>query len=169
VDVNGVLDQLVRNARRIRALVEGVPDEQARSRPDPESWSILEVVCHLHDEEREDFRPRLDIMLHRPDDRWAPIDPRGWVTARRYNEQFLAEQLAGYVAEREASLAWLRGLEAPDWEATVTVPWGTMRAGDMLASWAAHDLLHLRQLVELHRAQVLALTDGYSTEYAGDW
>ena len=45
-----------RNAQRIAALVAGVPDEQARWKPDAESWSILEVVNHLLDEEREDFR-----------------------------------------------------------------------------------------------------------------
>ena len=25
-------------------------------------------------------------------------------------------------------------------------PWGRMRAGDLMASWVGHDLLHMRQL-----------------------
>ena len=44
------------NGERIRALVEGMPEEQARWRPDAASWSVLEVINHLCDEERSDFR-----------------------------------------------------------------------------------------------------------------
>jgi hypothetical protein len=44
-----------------------------------------------------------------------------------------------------------------------------MSAGDLLASWVAHDVLHMRQLVELQRAYVVHLAEPYNTEYAGPW
>jgi hypothetical protein len=44
-----------------------------------------------------------------------------------------------------------------------------MRAGDMLASWVAHDNLHIRQLVELRRSRIESITQPYEIEYAGDW
>jgi hypothetical protein len=146
-----------------------VADDKARRRPAPEAWSLLEVICHLHDEEREDFRPRLDLVLHRPQDTWTRIDPAGWITARRYNERDLAEALQGFLVERERSLAWLGSLAAPDWSREYQAPFGRITAGDLLASWAAHDLLHTRQLVELRRARLLAQAAPYSTQYAGDW
>lgn len=163
------IKQLADDAQRVRALVEGVGEEQARWKPDPESWSILEVTCHLLDEERYDFRVRLDITLHKPDEDWPGIDPGGWVTARKYNEQDLAASLQNYLEEREASLSWLRSLESPDWEATYQAPWAPIRAGDLLASWVAHDLLHMRQLVELHWYYKEEQVKPYSTRYAGDW
>ncbi len=49
----------------IRALLNDIGQEQAQVKPDAESWSILEVVCHLYDEEQEDFREHLDFILHR--------------------------------------------------------------------------------------------------------
>ena len=49
-----------------------------------------------------------------------------------------------FLKERRKSLRWLRGLEAPDWQALVTAPFGEMHAGDMLCAWAAHDLLYMR-------------------------
>ncbi|MFN2164009.1 MAG: DinB family protein, partial [Candidatus Promineifilaceae bacterium] len=149
MDYNYCLKQLAGDMLRIRLLAQGVDDDQARWRPDADSWSILEVICHLLDEERKDFRVRLDITLHKPDETWPGIDPAGWVTEHNYNEQVLAASLQAFQEEREASLAWLKRLEAPDWEASYEAPWGTMRAGDLLASWVAHDLLHMRQLVEL--------------------
>jgi hypothetical protein len=163
------LAQMEQHAEAVRILVHGLSDEWARWKPDPESWSILEVVCHLCDEERLDFRPRLDITLHRPDETWAPIDPQGWVTQREYNRRDLAQMAEEFLAERGKSIAWLKALSAPDWNASYQAPFGEIRAGDLLASWAAHDLLHLRQLVELHWAGQLEMAQPFGVRYAGDW
>jgi hypothetical protein len=153
----------------IKTLVSGVTQAEAQSRPDDDSWSILEVICHLYDEEREDFRQRLDIILHHPDSVWPPIDPRGWVLARKYNHRDLIEMLNRFSAERTKSVEWLRSLSSPNWEAEITSPFGSMKAGDMLAAWVAHDTLHSRQLVELRHVRVIKLTAPYDVQYAGDW
>jgi hypothetical protein len=157
------------NAERIRLLAGNLSPEQARWKPDAASWSALEVVNHLYDEEREDFRARLDIILHNPGEAWPPIDPQGNIQARKYNERDLPTSLDNYLAERRASLAWLEGLGSPDWEATYTSQWGSMKAGDMLAAWAAHDMLHMRQLVELLFLYNRENLKPYDVQYAGDW
>ena len=48
--------QLAQDADGIRGLVSRVGDEQARWKPSPDQWSILEVINHLYDEERQDFK-----------------------------------------------------------------------------------------------------------------
>ncbi|MGW8252051.1 MAG: DinB family protein [Anaerolineales bacterium] len=161
--------QMVQHSAAIRSLVEGVSDEQARWKPDPESWSILEVINHLYDEERQDFRVRLDYILHRPGETWPPIDPQGWVTSREYYKRDLGESLLNFLAEREISLLWLDELGSPDWQTSSPAPWGEITAGDMFAAWVAHDVLHLRQLVELHYAYLNQDAQPYSLQYAGDW
>ena len=153
----------------VRQLVAGVSQSEARFKPTPETWSILEVVCHLYDEEREDFRTRLDIALHRPEEKWPKIDPAGWVTTRKYNDRDLAQALDGLLTERENSLTWLHGLSAPNWDAEYPAPFGPIKAGDLLASWVAHDNLHTRQLVELRRSRLLGMVAPYRVKYAGDW
>jgi hypothetical protein len=161
--------ELAQGAETIQGLVAGVSPAEARVRPTPDAWSILEVVAHLLDEEREDFRPRLDHVLHRPQETWASIDPAGWVTARGYNDRELAATLSAFLTERERSLAWLAGLGAPDWSRVYQASFGPITAGDLAASWAAHDLLHSRQLLELRHARLLALAAPHRTQYAGDW
>lgn len=162
--------QLADQAHAIQALTRSISAETARWKPDPDSWSILEVVNHLLDEEREDFRVKVDILLHRPTDPWPPIDPQGWVTSRHYNTRDLAESVAAFSAERRQSLAWLEALDSAEWNASGPAPWGgTIRAGDMLAAWVAHDLLHMRQLIELHYALTLQATHPFSVRYAGQW
>ena len=161
--------ELAHGAETIQGLVAGISTEEARVRPAPEAWSILEVVAHLHDEEREDFRPRLDVVLHRPEEAWPRIDPAAWVTARAYNDRDLDETLRAFLAERDRSLGWLGGLSAPVWSRTYQASFGPITAGDLVASWTAHDLLHTRQLLELRRARLLTLTAPHDTRYAGDW
>jgi hypothetical protein len=170
LEMPAILDRLHHNAAAIAALASGVDDEQARWRPAVGEWSILEVVCHLYDEEREDFRTRLDLILHHPDAPWPPIDPQGWVTARGYHQRDLATELAAFQSERTASLAWLAGLDAPNWQAVAVHPViGPRYAGEMMASWLAHDCLHLRQLAQLHHQYIQAQAQPYRVEYAGEW
>ncbi|MAS34761.1 MAG: hypothetical protein CL610_12190 [Anaerolineaceae bacterium] len=162
--------EMQHNARRIQAMVDGVGDEQARWKPDAETWSVLEVVNHLYDEERHDFRTRLDYILHKPGEPWPANRPQEWVTERRYNERDLHESLQNFLDERQQSMDWLQSLTDIDWERSETAPWGaTMSAGTMFASWVAHDVLHLRQLAELHREWIVRQSEPYSTYYAGEW
>ncbi len=156
-------NRMAANAKVVESLLRGV--SEAHWRPDDQSWSLLEVINHLYDEEREDFRLRLDYTLHRPGEEWPSIDPQGWVISREYRKRELSESLSNWLDERARSLEWLASLQKPDARAT---PWGQMRAGDLLAAWLAHDHLHIRQMNELHYAWHKAHAQPYSVEYAGE-
>ncbi len=169
MELDSIMARLRQQAQTIRSLVEGVGNVQARWKPTPDAWSILEVVNHLYDEEREDFRARVEHILQRADQPAPPIDPQGWVTQRQYNQRDLAESLHNFLAERQQSLAWLMTLTAADWRRAYQAPWGALHAGDVLAAWAAHDLLHARQLFELNYLHGALSAQPYSVEYAGEW
>jgi hypothetical protein len=157
------------NAQAIRALVAGCSDHQTRWKPDATSWSVLEVINHLLDEEREDFRARIDLVLHRGEEAWFRIDPEGWVTERGYNQRDLEPSLERFLAAREESLAWLGELGEVDWVVGYEAPFGWIRAGDILAAWVAHDVLHMRQLVALKWAYLVQTVEPYGVRYAGTW
>lgn len=161
--------ELVHSTEMIRALLRGVTQDEAQIKPNPESWSVLEVVCHLYDEEREDFREHLDFILYRQEEEWHRIDPQGWVVEREYNKQNFTEMQEKFFAERWKSVEWLRGLSAANWETTYTSQYGSVSAGEMFTCWVAHDNLHIRQLVELRRNRVERITKPYDIHYAGDW
>lgn len=169
--------ELVNSTEMIRALLKDIDQEQARVKPDAESWSILEVICHLHDEEREDFREHLDFIVstslnaspNRQNEEWHVIDPQSWVRERKYNEQNFTEMQEKFFAERKRSLEWLNGLANVDWDTTYTSEYGSISAGEMFSCWVAHDNLHIRQLVELRRARIERITRPYPIGYAGEW
>jgi hypothetical protein len=111
---------------------------------------------------------RLIIIV--PDQPWPEIDPQGWAVERKYNEGSAADGATRFTAERKASVAFLEGLDEGVWSTAYQHPkFGPIRAGDLLAAWAAHDALHLRQIAK--RLYQLAQRDGgeYSTIYAGEW
>jgi hypothetical protein len=167
MDLPWCIAQLEARAPVIAALVGQAPAEQARWKPSPLAWSILEVTNHLADEEVEDFRARLDLTLRHPGEPVPPIAPQRWVMERAYNDRDPGESLARFLAERQRSLDWLRSLAAPDWSSPSARP--ELRAGDLLAAWVAHDLLHLRQLIELHYAWLAERAAPSAVDYAGPW
>jgi len=170
MDRGALIARLRNNARVFEALVRGVDPSQARWKPAPEQWSLLEVVAHLADEEVLDFRTRLDLTLHAPDTEWPRIDPQRWVAEKAYNEWELEATLERFLAERSLSLEWLDGLEDPDWERSHRHPRvGPIKAGDLMTSWVAHDLIHVRQLNRLHHQYLVEVQSDYATAYAGNW
>jgi hypothetical protein len=170
MDVHYCLHELSVNATAIQYLVADMDTVQARWKPGPADWSVLEVINHLADEEREDFRARIRHVLSGSDELAPPINPQGWVIERAYNQRDLGASVADYLQERQRSLEWLRGLVNVSWEMTVPhSPRPGFRLGDLLVSWAAHDILHQRQLVELKWAYGVKSFEPYSPDYAGDW
>jgi len=169
MDISSVQKQMEHQADAIAALATGLTSEELQWKPTPESWSVLQVIDHLLHEEIQDFRSVLDHIFQSPDDPWPEFHPLELSADIQHPERHFQESLASFQSEREKSLAWLAGTDV-DWDAAATAPWGAkMTAGDALASWLAHDLLHVRQLVELRYALTAAASQPYRVEYAGEW
>ncbi len=155
----------------IAELFTPLTDAEARWKPATDDWSALEVINHLADEEADDFRTRLRLTLEDANAAWPPIDPNGWAIERAYNQRDPAQSLRRFLTERDRSLVWLRTLDGAtiDWDVAHQHLAGEIRAGDLLASWAAHDLLHIRQLIELRWKRFAQIAAPYDTRYAGEW
>ena len=174
---NSLYQELLLSTEMIRTLLAGIRQEESQIKPDTNSWSILEVTCHLYDEEREDFREHLDFIisaslnasLHRQNEKWHQIDPQGWMIERKYNEQDFAEMQGKFFEERKKSLKWLDSISNADLETIYDSDFGAIKAGEMFACWIAHDNLHIRQLVELRRKYIERMSGTYNIQYAGDW
>ncbi len=170
IDSYKIIRELSRHKDVFRNLLEGYTEEEEFLwKPEPDKWCLLEIICHLYDEEREDFRARVRHSLENPELPLSPIDPVGWVSERKYLEQDYAEKLRDFIIERERSVEWLKSLENPNWENTHQHPnLGAMPAKLFLNNWLAHDYIHIRQIIKVR----YAFLEKYSDEklnYAGDW
>jgi hypothetical protein len=152
----------------ITALASAFDGEDAHWRPGKGGWSALEVINHLVGEEVEDFRARLRMTLADPEAEWPGIDSEGFATDPPHAMPELAESLSRFSSQRRESIAWLEGLGEVDLGRTHRHPrHGPLSAGDLLAAWVAHDLLHLRQLARLHLELLAERAGERAGAYAG--
>ncbi len=166
---NFVISELKRNKKLFKDLLRGLPEEMYSWKPSPQQWSLLEIVCHLFDEEREDFRARVQQVLRAPELPLPAIDPTDWVISRQYLDQDFDAKLKAFLEEREQSVNWLHELEDPIWEKTVEHDtMGPVQAKMFFINWLAHDYLHLRQITKV-KYEYLKQSTQESLAYAGDW
>lgn len=164
-----LINQLARQGDVFRTMFTGLTPEEIRWKPAPDKWCALEIICHLYDEEREDFRARLTSVLETPDQPFTKIDPQAWVTEREYMDQDPNLKLADFLSERNKSVKWLRGLTDAPWSNTYVHPKvGPVSCDLLLTNWVAHDIHHIRQLNNL-RYGYLASISVVPLDYAGKW
>ena len=164
-----IISELSHNIKVYKSLLDDLPQEIFLWKQSPEKWCLLEIVCHLYDEEREDFRARVRNILDNPQMPLNSIDPVGWVSERDYIKRDYEESLIKFLHERKVSIDWLNGIINPKWDNVHIHPkFGKLSARMILTNWLAHDYLHFRQIIRL-KYDYLNKISGENLSYAGDW
>ncbi|MFT4525632.1 MAG: hypothetical protein ACI9FU_001777 [Granulosicoccus sp.] len=164
-----IFDELERNGVVFETLLHDLPEEMLRWRSAEGKWNLLDIVCHLLDEEREDFRVRVSMVLQDPNASLPSINPEGWVAERKYQNQDFESTLDTLIEEREKSVDRLRSLKNPHWDNEYDQPkMGGISAQMFLENWLAHDHLHLRQIIGVKFAY-LKKFGSEPLNYAGNW
>ncbi len=159
--------ELARLPLVLEALLNDLDSASWRARPAAAEWAPVEIVCHLRDEETEDFGARLRVVLE-GGARFTPIDPEGWARERRYLEDDGPRALAVFRARREASLDMLATVAPPRFTPVVAhARTGGLSGLDILAAWVEHDRLHLTQLGATLSRLWATRWAPLHTEYAG--
>ena len=149
------------------ALLSDLDEKTWRARPARNEWSPVEIVCHLRDEESEDFGARVRVIAE-GGDAFTPIDPERWARERGYRDGDPRAALNEVKQRRRDNLAFLVLLEPGRLHRVVDQPkLGKMSGLDLVAAWVTHDRLHVAQLAAT-LARIGADTwAGLRTEYAG--
>lgn len=147
-----LLGQLEASPDRAERLIAGVPDERVRRAPGPGRWSVLEVLCHVRDSDREVLVPRLARFAAEPEPFFENIDMTGWDRERAYAAQSPAESLAQWRAARRGAIATLATFGRAEWN---RLGFHSLRGpyplSEMVRGWVEHDLSHLHQIADALR------------------
>lgn len=169
MDISLVINELEKNKIIFKSLFENLQSDFYLWREGENKWNLLEIICHLYDEERDDFRARVKSVLENPEEELKPIDPVGWVSSRNYAEQDYKEKLEDFLSERGNSIEWLKQLQNPKWDnAHVHPKFGDLTAKMFLYNWLAHDYLHIRQVIRI-KYEYFRAASGENLLYAGEW
>ena len=149
------IDHLAATPDIMRALLTGISDEQAYWKPQPDRYSIAELLEHLSHVEAHCFRIRFDEALAQDDPEFEPYDQNVYYAQGTYSDRDAEESMAHWEEQRDISLEFLRGLEPETLQRTARHKvLGRFTLENMLNEWALHDLGHMRQMAELVRAQL---------------
>ncbi len=164
-----IIGQLKANRATFKSLISDIPPKAVTWKPSKSKWCALEVLCHLHDEEKDDFRMRVMNTLEDPAKPHPPVNPLAWVKEHKYMKQDFYEVAGMFLKERTRSVRLLNELKRPQWDNAYVHPkFGEMTAFFFLSNWLAHDYLHIKQLTRL-KYDYLRATSGQPLVYAGKW
>lgn len=137
------------------ALLRGLPEAWLHANEGPETWSSVEVVGHLLEAEETNWIPRVrHLLAHRESAAFPPFDRFGF--AEKLEGQRIGPVLDAFAEARARSLRALDALRlAPgDLGRPGRHPdFGPVTLGQLVATWAVHDLNHLGQIVGVLAAQ----------------
>ena len=168
MDHSHIIEKLRDNQLVFEHLFSNKTKKEYLWKPGPEKWCLLEILCHLIDEEKEDFRYRTASVLADPQKPLPMINPLGWVAERKYMQQDFITHLRLYSEERAKSVEWLSSLQKPPWDNAYLHPkLGALTAEFFLTNWLAHDYLHIRQ-IEKVAYLFLRKSTGIDVSYAGN-
>lgn len=122
-------------------------DAKLDFRPDPQEWSIREILAHLVDDEMFVMRTRLERIIKEEHPSLASHDEKAWYRQRNTKRDAINELLSDFSTQRIASLGILTLLRDQEWDRTAYHPeYGDFTAEEWVGHWVEHDLVHLRQI-----------------------
>jgi DinB family protein len=139
---------LERTPHTLDALLRDLPDEWTRVNEGPNTWSPYDIVGHLIHGERTSWIPRAKMILEFGETRTFERVDR-LAQERESQGRSLAQLLDEFARVRAKSLDDLRSLnlQPGDLDKPGRHPvFGAVTLGQLLATWAAHDLTHLHQI-----------------------
>jgi uncharacterized damage-inducible protein DinB len=133
-------------------LLDGLTDEEADFRPDPERFTLREVIAHL-----ADWDPIWLERIRRTVTEDQPVLPdydEGEFAARnRYDQSEFREQLARFKEGRVALAAFVSTLSLADWDRVgLRDTVGPVSVERFVALIIAHQAYHDRQVLEYRAA-----------------
>ena len=143
---------LTRTPAALHALLCGLPDIWVHRNEGGETWSAFDILGHLIYAEHADWMPRARMILEQDEAHGEsrPFDPFDRFAQFKESQGKSVDQLLDEFARaRRESLAALRAmnLQPADLDRRGNHPaLGSVTLGQLLATWAVHDLTHFHQL-----------------------
>jgi len=162
-DLNRTFEILERTPEALSALLTGLSDDWLLTNEGGDTFSPKDVVGHLIAGEKTDWVERTEIILEHGASR--PFTPFDRFSFREDDEdRSLTDLLETFRALRAENIEHIRslGLDDAQLELEGTHPeLGSVRLRQLLATWAVHDLGHIRQIARVMAKQY--------TDEVGPW
>jgi hypothetical protein len=132
--------------KQLVTALERFPKEMWQYRPDPERWTIHEIIIHIADSEVNSY-VRCRRFLAEPGSMVLGYDENKWAHELHYHDQSADDALELFKWLRFKSYTLIKDLPAPVWSNTVNhTENGVMTMDDWLDTYERHIPEHIRQM-----------------------
>jgi DinB family protein len=127
-------------------LISGVSPQQLTTRPQPDKWSVGEILAHLaEDEIATAWRYRQ--MVEHSGIELAGFDQDLWARLGNYRDRTPSESLTLFQLLRQSNLAFLQQLAPEQFDCFgIHAERGRITVRDLAAHMAGHDGNHIEQI-----------------------
>ena len=150
-DLDEAIAVLERTPATLRAWLSGLPEVWIQANEGPETWNAFDIVGHLIHGERTDWIARARIVLEHGESRaFDPFDR--FAQFEESKGRGLDELLDEFAELRRHNLEILRGFDLGPRElrrAGRHPELGRVTLGELLSTWAVHDLGHIAQIARV--------------------
>lgn len=146
-------ETLATTPQTLKAALKGLSKKVLLWTPAPGKWSILEILCHMRDMEREAYIERYTRILTENEPALPNLEGEAFAILRGYRRQKAPEVVREWVALRRQTLQLLRKAGKAQWaRAGVHATAGRLTMEDLIQRHAVgNDEAHLRQIEAIKR------------------
>lgn len=146
-------ETLAATPQTLKASLRGLSKKVLLWTPAPGKWSILEILCHMRDMEREAYIERYTRILSEDEPKLPDLNGEAMAVLRAYRGQKVPEVVREWVALRRQTLQLLRKTGKAQWaRAGVHETAGRLTMEDIIRRHAVgNDEAHLRQIEAIKR------------------
>lgn len=146
-----ILSILHETPDRLGVLTESLTEAQLHTRPEPEEWSVTEIVAHLR-ACSDVWGDAIRSMVASSHPTIRAVSPTTWIERTNYRQLEFAMTLQAFRVQRRTLLALLDPLPAQGWKRSATVVGGGAPLELTVHSYAnrlaRHERTHWRQVAK---------------------
>lgn len=145
------IEVLERTPQTLEDFLSGLSNEWLQCNEGERTWNVSEVVGHLIEAEKNNWIPRLEMIIQDGEGKpFPPFDRYSHLTEE--SERPIEQKLFEFKKIRMQNTSKLRDLIQPEFhfEKTGIHPeFGAVKVRELLSAWVVHDLTHISQIVRV--------------------
>ncbi|MBM7586063.1 hypothetical protein JOC86_002605 [Bacillus pakistanensis] len=154
------IEVLERTPQSLEYFLSGLSNSWLQSNEGEGTWNVSEVIEHLIDGEKNNWMPRLEMIMKEGEKKpFPPFDRFSHLNNR--HDGSIENKLLEFKAIRSQNITKLQRMIEPDLHLELTgshPAFGKVHLRELLSTWVVHDLTHIAQIsrvmAERYRADV---------------
>ncbi len=128
-------------------ILSNVSTAASKARPSAGEWSLVEILSHLYDVDKEVNIPRIKELKANPEPFFTAINTDDWADLKNYQANHLSTILPLFIQTRIALIDEILSLDAADWQKTIShTIFGPTSVLEIIKFMAQHDRIHIQQI-----------------------